>query len=247
MGQKKAARPRAARKKRQFVEIPPSEWHRALPPKFRALKPDDKVLVLLRWADPVDPNCELVNAAIDIIQPPKEKEASCREHVARTIQLNRMTPKKERFDAGMLQKLRLASLKVAEQLADLPTSLQDGLRSVDFDFSAPIVELGHQRTISSVAGPQSAASRYERLRVELDSLAEDVGEFFLINKFDWVKFNVAQTAYFTLVQFAEVRPTTTAAGPFYELASLYYEATTGLREVSMERQCRKFLASGLQR
>ena len=65
-----------------------------LPPKFRALKPDDEVLVRLRWADPVDPDCELVNAAIDIIQPPKEKEASCREHVAQTIQLNRMTPKK---------------------------------------------------------------------------------------------------------------------------------------------------------
>jgi hypothetical protein len=51
----------------------------------------------------VDPDCELVNEVIDIIQPPKEKEASCREHVAQTIQLNQMTPKKERVDARMLQ------------------------------------------------------------------------------------------------------------------------------------------------
>ena len=146
----------------------------------------------------------------------------------------------------MLQKLRRASLKAAKLLSDLPASLQDGLRSPDFDFSAPIVELGRQGMKPRVAGPQSAASRCERLRVELDTLAQDIDRFFLTNKIDFVKFNVAQSAYFTLVQFAEVRPTTTAAGPFYELASLYYEATTGLREVSMERQCRKFLASGLQ-
>jgi hypothetical protein len=123
--------------------------------------------------------------------------------------------------------------------------LQDELRSPDFDFSAPIVELGRHGMKPRVAGPQSAASRCGRLRVGLDSLANDIGEFF-ITKIDFVKSNVAQTAYFTLVQFAEVRPTTTASGPFYELASLYYEATTGLRGVSMERQCRKFLASGLQ-
>jgi hypothetical protein len=194
----------------------------------------------------VDPDCELVNAAIDIIQPPKEKEASCREHVAQTIQLNRMTPKKERVDARMLQKLRRALLKAAKLLADLPASLQDKLRSPDFDLSAPIVEVGRHGMKPRVARPQSAASRCERLRVELDTLAKDIGQFFLTNKIDFVKFNIAQAAYFTLVQFAEVRPTTTAAGPFYELASLYYEAITGLREVSMERQCRKFLASGLQ-
>ena len=237
MLRKKAARPRAARKKLDFDELVAPELRELLPPEWRAAKPGQRALVLMRWADPVDPDFELVNAAIDIIRPPKEKEASCRGQVALAIRIIRMMENEERADARMLQKLRHTSLKTAKLLAELPITLQHRLlRSQDY----PIIR------VDATAKPEvTAPARCERLRIDLNSLASDISPL-LANmrigpKFDWVKFNVAQSAYDTLIQFVEVPPTKTAAGPFYELATLYYEAATGRREVSMERQCRRFI------
>ena len=237
MSRKKATRPRAARKKLDFDELVAPELRELLPPEWRSAKPGQKALVLMRWADPVDPHSELVNAAIGIIRPAKEKEASCRGQVAQAIRSIRMMENEERAGALMLQKLRRASLKTAKLLAKLPVALQHRLlRSQDY----PIIR------IDATAKPEvTAPARCERLRIELNSLASEISPL-LANmrtgpKFDWVKFNVALNAYDTLVQFAKVLPTKTAAGPFYELATLYYEAATGRREVSMERYCRRFM------
>ena len=86
----------------------------------------------------MDPHSELVNAAIGIIRPAKEKEASCRGQVAQAIRIIRMMENEERAGALMLQKLRRASLKTAKLLAKLPVALQDRLlRSQDY----PIIRI----------------------------------------------------------------------------------------------------------
>ena len=163
MLRKKAARPRAARKKLDFDELVAPELRELLPIEWRAAKPGQRALVLMRWADPVDPDAELVNAAINIIRPPKEKEASCRAQVAQTIRIIRMMENEERAGALMLQKLRHASLKTAKLLAELPVTLQHRLlRSRDY----PIIR------IAATAKPEvTAPARCERLRIELNSLA----------------------------------------------------------------------------
>jgi hypothetical protein len=144
----------------------------------------------------------------------------------------------------MLDKLMRSSRKTAKLLAALPA-----LPREHFWYDLPD-ELESNKVESDgltlhVPKPP-VVSRSERLRTELDSLANKIDLSIRSDKtgpkLDYDKFNAAQTAYFTLVQFAPVRPTTTTAGPFYELASVYYEAVSGKRDVNMERQCRRFLA-----
>jgi hypothetical protein len=143
----------------------------------------------------------------------------------------------------VLDKLMRSSQKTAKLLAALPAPLREQLwYDLPDELESNKVE-SHGLTLHVPKPPM--VSRSERLRTELDSLANKIDLSIRSDKtgpkLDYGKLNVAQNAYYTLVQFAPVRPTTTAAGPFYELASVYYEAVTGQKDVSMERQCRKFL------
>jgi hypothetical protein len=224
-----------------------SEEVRAALPHLAGLEPGGEVLILARRVEPVDPNSELVNSAMSIIQPTSDKEASCRAHVASTIRLGRMTaPIRTGAKANKtLNKLMRDSRKTAKWLAELPAPLLEELLhgSADEFESNEVVDQGLRLHVSK---QPRVVPRLERLRAELDSLANKINlrrSKKFGPKFDYAKINAAQGAYYTLLQFSPVRPTTTADGPFYELASVYYEAVTGLKDVNMDRQCRRFLST----
>jgi len=148
-----------------------------------------------------------------------------------------------------LDKLMRDSRKTAKWLAELPAPLLEELLhgSADEFESNEVVDQGLLLHVPK----QSVILRSERLRAQLDSLANKIslrrGEKIRSKKFgpkfDYAKINAAQGAYYTLLQFSPVRPTTTADGPFYALASVYYEAVTGLKDANMDRQCRRFLST----
>jgi hypothetical protein len=62
---------------------------------------------------------------------------------------------------------------------------------------------------------------------------------------DMGKFSTAVCALLLLKIFGSRPPTLTSEGPFFQLTANLYEAATGIREVSLERQCRRAFNSGL--
>lgn len=211
-------------------------------PNLSGARLGDEVWVTLTWAPPVDPNSELVNSAIEIIRPLKDEEASVRAFVAFSIRLDRMARRPKPPPKKILENLKRASQKTAKLLAKLPARFRDQLLR-DSPDPSDSMEVDDQGLRLRVPQHPNRTPRLERLRTELDSLANKI--IYPSKKTgpkpDDVKLNAARAAYDTLTQFAPVQPTTTAAGPFYELASVYYEAVTGRRGVDMEYSCRKFL------
>jgi hypothetical protein len=210
-----------------------------------------KVHLELRWSEPVDENCDLVDAAIQIIEPAEGKKSQCRRFVADTIRLMRMIPTHGAAPSRKLRKLMEACRRVTALLAELPQSLSDGLLPDELNESDLTDEIreGVPAPMRFRKNPKNT-SRSRKLRMELEFLVKAIDMSYLRKKRgrqknDLVKLNAVMGAYHTLIQYSSFAPTTTAGGPFYELSSIFYEAVTGLAGVSMERQCRKFLKSEL--
>jgi hypothetical protein len=208
-----------------------------------------RAFLLVRWSEPVDQICDLVDAAIHIIEPAEGKEPECRRFVADGIQLMRMIPAIGDAPDRRLRQLMEACRKVTRLLAELPPSLSRALLSDPLSESDLIdeIRLGVPAPMRSQKNPQQT-SRSAKLSMELESLAKAIEKSHLGKKRrgpkeDLVKLNAVQAAYLALIQYSSLAPTTTTAGPFYELSSIYYEAVTGSAGVSMERQCRNFLKS----
>ena len=150
-----------------------------LPPEFRNLKPGDevKVLILLKWADPVDPNCDLVNAALEIICPPKDnkdKRERCRNFITLIIRQIRMMPKTHRASSANKRKLlslRTATLKTARLLRKLPLSLQHSLAFNDPALRRllPVIDVDE-----TTPAPHVPVKPYEKLCVDLHDLAKSI-------------------------------------------------------------------------
>jgi hypothetical protein len=56
---------------------------------------------------------------------------------------------------------------------------------------------------------------------------------------NYLKKNAAFYAHLLLTQYGKTPPTLTTGGPFFELASLLYEAATGQIDVDLSNHCRK--------
>jgi|HubBroStandDraft_6_1064221.scaffolds.fasta_scaffold99695_3 hypothetical protein len=226
------------------------------PPEFRAAHPDlagwtvdseFSIFVRGRWSEPADPNSDLVDSAIGIIKPTKQKEALCRTDVAVSIRLMRMfaPPKIDAVSKQQLRQLMRLSHEANQLLDKMPPSLKEHLLpSRREDFWKEVKSDGIKMHVQE---SRPAISHSAALGMEISDLTKAIDGVCPVRKTgpqpDFVKSSAARNAYQILSKYSSSPPTTTAEGAFYRLASILYEGATGIAGLGMERQCRKFLDS----
>lgn len=185
-----------------------------IPPSERAIDPD------------------LINKALVIIAPNGKDISSCHSAVVYGIWRGRET---NYYGTNtilginrILAKLKGALQKIKRLVAELPPSLRGQLFAHDLR-------------------PRDgkwffADDAFTEFCAELDTLSIRVNARFETRhgKFHHKKRCAAHIARELMTEFGR-RPTTTVDGPFFRLASLIYEAITGVSEANLDRQCREEL------
>ena len=97
-------------------------------------------------------------------------------------------------------------------------------------------------------GSEEEAAQREWIRVSLylASIAKDAERNMAARRTrpaDMLKRFCAQSAFSLIAEFSARPPTLTADGPFLQLATVLYEAVTGVRDANIERACRVIFRS----
>jgi hypothetical protein len=187
----------------------------------------------------IDPN--LINRAVEIIAPDKTDESSCHCSVVYRIWAARdgnhcitdtVVDKKK-----ILARLKGSLQKAKRSIAALPLPLRDDLFFLDFEaMQLKRTQLKRRYTNGPFSDPYSDFfAELNTLVRRIDHSAEYSGR-----KIDTKKWNAAAAARDLMREFGRT-PTKTVEGPFYQLASILYEAINGVGEVNLNRQCRGVL------
>jgi hypothetical protein len=179
----------------------------------------------------LDPNCEIVSRAIEIVCPLPDEESMCRWMIVYVISQCRIANDEigpaflaaEQELGSAIQKVEdaekaLSGLRrIYKRLAFQDREDFDGAATKDIDALSKIRK--RLRTLADGYGlARSALPRQRRPK-------------------DQGKRAAASYAYCCLVAYSERSPTLTSDGPFFELASIIYEGATGEPLVSLDYQC----------
>lgn len=169
-------------------------------------------------------NSKIVTRVVRIIMPPADQEVACRDHAAFIIGwgclLYQMhsnwvwTKETSKLVSGAIQQLE----KAVDSISGLPRW----------------IKRKHRKTIGAFV---------QRLAQTKAAFKDDVDQHGLATRTgrhqDLTKLNIAQHAYDLLEEYASKKPNLTVEGPFYQLASVLYEAATGEQESDLQRPCRR--------
>jgi hypothetical protein len=175
---------------------------------------------------------EIVARAVNIISPKPSQQAACRDHVAVTIGWDRVLH--EKYSKWVWTKETSKKVKAAiQQIGRMRKAiivLPKSVRVHDRTIIRPLLELlAHEQiTLEGALDRHRSAARTGR-------------------RDDMVKANVAQHAYDLLDGYGSKKPNLTPEAPFYQLASLLYEAATGKIDIDLQRACRGIFAHCRQR
>ena len=178
----------------------------------------------------IDP--DLIKKALVIIAPNEKDESSCHSAVVDSIwhgrSFNRGSTDAAKGAKSILVRLNGALHKVKKSVAELPPSLRDELFTFELRPRDGKFYFGNDT--------------FSEFCIELDTLAQmvDANIGSSRRKVNYKKRNAAFIARYLMMEFGR-RPTTTVEGPFFRLASIFYEAITGVSEANLDRQCRTVL------
>jgi hypothetical protein len=173
----------------------------------------------------LDPGCEIVSRAVEIIRPSREEEAMCRMMVVYAI-----------ARCGVEKEVRLAFLASGEELSSIIEKLESAEKAL----------AGLRRIYERLAFPDrddfdgvgmEEAERLGEFRRRLKTLADRYVPPPRHHPGDNVKLAAAAYAYCCLVAYSDKLPTLTYDGNFFQLASAIYEGATG-EEDSLDHHCK---------
>jgi hypothetical protein len=206
-----------------------------LPARLAGLKPGDPALLHLSGAPPFDKS--FVDAALRAIRPPADQLTLCREKLVIAIQLMRMIFWHDHeVHKRTLSQLKLSAAKTARLLDKLgPGHLHFLLPPDDLKKVELVGDPGMFVAKDSKVRPSA------RLQKDLRNLVANLDGISRKAKSGALKMSVALSAYDFLMERGSANPTLSSDGPFFNLASILYEAVTGRENVSIEWHCRRVL------
>ena len=190
-------------------------------------------------ADSVDPQAEIVGRAVELVAPTSSNDLTCRIEVAKWIRTLRafhgsFPHGKAWTSLGRRRQELTATSAALNRVMKVLNNLSRELAFALFDVNAKSANNDFLNFLTSMARKAALGLRaVEALR----AMGKEKGA----PPRDYTKLNAARAAYDLLKQFSSRKPTKTAGGDFYELATILYEGGTGTADASLELDCRRIL------
>jgi hypothetical protein len=187
---------------------------------------------------PFDKSSEIIERALRLISVSSDDEESCREHLASSIAMSKV--------CYSVEDLIKPGGAIKMELDTLAKSIKKTARLMEELSCESIAILFGEVAAGLVSDGRKSFGALYLLFEGLAQLVEDKMAHVPVRKgapkSDASKLRAAGCAYLSLTRFGGTPPTLTVGGPYYELASVLYEAITGKKSIDLQRQCKIMFA-----